>query len=259
MGRFDGILIATDLDGTLANKFEFNKKDLDAIEYFKSEGGLFTLATGRAYVYVRENIIPIVRPNAPVITLNGAVISDSPCEKILHRSYLENYQERFLTVNQFSEYINEIYVYYENCIGPEVIRNDKLHMGLEAIDINRRLHKIVFAFKDEEKAKEAILKADKYSEFDGNVCLRSWPTGLELLSSASTKDKAVLRVKEMTGSKTLVCAGDFENDIPMLKCADIGYAVGNAIPSVKQVADRISPPQSESAIAYIINEINVLL
>ncbi len=41
MGKFDGILICTDLDGTLMNsKKEISKENLDAIEYFKANGGL---------------------------------------------------------------------------------------------------------------------------------------------------------------------------------------------------------------------------
>ena len=48
MGKFDGILICTDLDGTLINSSEkVSKENLDAIEYFKANGGLFTFVTGR--------------------------------------------------------------------------------------------------------------------------------------------------------------------------------------------------------------------
>lgn len=41
----------------------------------------------------------------------------------------------------------------------------------------------------------------------------------------------------------------------MLRAADIGYAVANAVPSVKDAADRITVPASESAIARIISEL----
>ena len=42
------MLFCTDLDGTLYNDEKtVSKQNLDAIEYFKSEGGLFTFITGR--------------------------------------------------------------------------------------------------------------------------------------------------------------------------------------------------------------------
>ena len=46
MGKFDGILICTDLDGTLLkNDKSVSEENLRAIEYFKREGGRFTFVT----------------------------------------------------------------------------------------------------------------------------------------------------------------------------------------------------------------------
>lgn len=48
MGKFDGILLCTDLDDTLLTTDKrVSDENSKAIEYFKSEGGLFTFATGR--------------------------------------------------------------------------------------------------------------------------------------------------------------------------------------------------------------------
>ena len=38
MGKFDGILIATDLDGTLVSEGKVSRENADAIRYFQSEG-----------------------------------------------------------------------------------------------------------------------------------------------------------------------------------------------------------------------------
>ena len=48
---------------------------------------------------------------------------------------------------------------------------------------------------------------------------------------------------------------DYENDIELLRAADIGYAVGDAQDSVKAVADRITVPCAEHALTKIIDEI----
>ncbi len=46
------------------------------------------------------------------------------------------------------------------------------------------------------------------------------------------------------------------NDISLLRMADIGYATENAIREVKAVADKIAPSNTENAIACIINSLN---
>ena len=52
-----------------------------------------------------------------------------------------------------------------------------------------------------------------------------------------------------------MCVGDYENDISMLKEADLSYAVGNALPRVKESAVRITVTNNESALAKIISEL----
>ena len=48
MGKFDGVLICTDLDGTLLrNDKSISADNKAAIDYFKAEGGRFTFVTGR--------------------------------------------------------------------------------------------------------------------------------------------------------------------------------------------------------------------
>lgn len=259
MGIFDGVLLATDLDGTLASGTDINPSDVQAIEYFKREGGLFTIATGRVDGYLIKNILTKISPNAPVITLNGSVICNSDCSEILKRYFIRNFKCRLDFILNYKEYIDEFYVYYKDrSSAVTVLPRDYLE-GRMNFDDDSEIHKIVFSFNSEDKAIEAMNKSNLLFFFDKNVSLRSWGTGLELLAKSNTKDKAVMEVKKMVGAKILVCAGDFENDIPMIKIADIGYAVGNALDSVKASADRITVPRSECAIASIIKELPTLL
>lgn len=65
MGKFDGILICTDLDGTLLrNDGTISQENLSAIEYFKAEGGYFTFVTGRMPYYAMH-ICETIKPNVP--------------------------------------------------------------------------------------------------------------------------------------------------------------------------------------------------
>ena len=105
------------------------------------------------------------------------------------------------------------------------------------------------AASDEIFADMTARVGDRYS------VTRSWKRGIEFNDPEDTKGKAALRIKQMVGATHLVCVGDFENDIPMIMAADIGYAVGNAVPALKEVADRVTVGCREHAIAAIIDEI----
>ena len=76
MGKFDGIFICTDLDGTLiGSDHRISKENLDAIEYFKREGGAFTFVTGRVPMTTGE-FCEAVRPNVPIGCINGGAVFD---------------------------------------------------------------------------------------------------------------------------------------------------------------------------------------
>ena len=52
---------------------------------------------------------------------------------------------------------------------------------------------------------------------------------------------------------TAICAvGDDVNDIPMIRAAGLGVAMGNALPEVKAAADRIAPSQQDDGLATVV-------
>lgn len=75
LGKFEKVLIASDFDGTLKNDDGIITDDVrSAIAYFISEGGYFTVCTGRTYqgfhLYDPSYI------NAPVLLTNGSMAYD---------------------------------------------------------------------------------------------------------------------------------------------------------------------------------------
>ena len=75
MGIFDGCLLVSDIDGTLLYDGIIPEENIKAIDWFKSEGGIFTIATGRAVVAAKYSY-ELSRANSSLIALNGAVIYD---------------------------------------------------------------------------------------------------------------------------------------------------------------------------------------
>ena len=89
MGKFDGVLLASDFDDTLYGlDRQVCPRNRKALDYFIAQGGRFTVATGRAHTtfapYV--HLAPI---NAPVVLSNGSAIYDFQQERFLVQTLLD--------------------------------------------------------------------------------------------------------------------------------------------------------------------------
>lgn len=90
MGKFDSVIIVSDIDGTFLGKdSRMVPENTEAIAYFKKEGGMFTLATGRD-IFMIPRRIPNVKElcNCPIIASNGAYIYDLQSDKIVDEEFL---------------------------------------------------------------------------------------------------------------------------------------------------------------------------
>ena len=245
MGKYDGILICSDLDGTLCELGgKISKQNLEAIEYFIENGGRFSLSTGRSPQYAKKLEDSGLYCNAPIIALNGAMIYDIQKEKILYQNPVD-----YDKISDITEFLKE----YGSHLNEAVYHSYDTVESFEDI-IDKVLYKILFVCKDSDNAKK-FRKAleDKYNE--GFFIVNSWDAGVEILDKKSTKGECVLKMREFLDVDKIICVGDYENDISMLLNADISYAVSNAIPEVKAAASRITVSNEEHALAKIINEL----
>lgn len=56
-------------------------------------------------------------------------------------------------------------------------------------------------------------------------------------------------------SENLIAIGDEENDLSMIKLAGIGVAMGNAVPAVKEAAQRVTSDCDHDGVAEAIGKI----
>ena len=253
MGIFDGILICSDWDGTLHTPSGMLESDIKSIRYFQDNGGLFTVCSGRPYAYLREYWNDFA-PNTYVPTLNGAVIVEPNSGRTIYRGYLdERAPEIIEAIISLDIPLAFISVHYEDC-GVPVCVDVKNMNDFRAKARGRKLYKIVFVAPDVETITE-LKAAIKGIDLSGYMAVSSWSTSLEILSEDSAKGAAIRRIRELTGAKTVIAVGDYENDIDMLRAADISYAVANAHDSVKAVATRCTVSVQDGAISHIIADI----
>ena len=262
MGIFDGYLLCSDFDGTMAYLAQVSQENCDAIAYFQKEGGVFCPCSGRAEKFFHQYTDQF-RANGPVITINGSVISeyadDPEDDRILYlgktpQALTLEYTKDALTL----EGVKRVWLYSINRVfmvpaaGVDQSRVDPKYFGTLR-DINADVQKIVI---DHDVAHLDSIRAYLEPKYGDRLSFgRSWEKGYEAQLIGTEKGSSALRVKEMIGAHTLVCVGDYGNDISMLKVADIAYAVENALDEVKAVADRITVPCTEHAIRQIVRDL----
>lgn len=270
--KFDGIIIVSDMDGTfLGLGARVIPENLEAIQYFKQNGGRFTFATGRTHHNIRKSLGDVNKvANAPAITVNGACVYD----------FFKN--SPALECRMDTEKVIELVCYCREHLGDVALRcstdygfmTDKI-TGLIKKDFdsflsggdcgiakelsidkweNEIMHKIVF--RDEADRLLAVRQALEPIFCEDFTFVTSSPRFLELNAKGCSKALGIdylRRIYSTDGKKaTIIAVGDYENDIEMLKAADIAACPDNAMPSVKELSQRHLCHHDNGAIADLI-------
>ena len=247
MGKFDGLLICSDMDGTLFWRRQISRENREAIRYFRENGGAFTVASGRDPYWLMKTIGKDFF-QTPMICVNGGILFDPIEEKILFRGTMpEGY--RAMTREALSwRGMREVVLFpiemTEKCIYTPGM-GDELDEALRVDQI-----KVVYHVDDEVSDEYKRVIRDRLgSEFS---VARSWKNGIEVFGASYEKGRSCRKIADMIGADTLICVGDYENDLSMIREADIGVAVANAIPEVLAAADRVTASAEEHGIAELI-------
>ena len=266
MKKFEGILICTDLDGTLLRGDKtVSRENLEAIEYFKENGGYFTFVTGRM-PYFADKICETVKPNAPFGCCNGGGIYDYAKREYVWRQIMPDgvmelveHADKCVPGIGVQVYtFNNIWFCRENSAMEEfraATGVPNLVCGLR--EVNEPIGKIVFGDKSDEKIRKLAECLYAHPRSDEFSYVRSEFTLYEILPKGINKGSIIPRLAEHLGvdMKNTVAVGDYNNDIPMIKAAGTGVAVANACEEAKAAADIITVSNEEHAIAKIISDI----
>jgi len=267
---FSNFLIASDLDGTLLSHGRMVGRNLAALERFRAGGGIFTIATGRSHLNVRSAIgEPTVLINAPAICDNGAYLYDFSREESTQQDLLRAEDARDLLAFAKARFPHVRF----SAVGISCIRTEE-DAGCVAKDLRTYDKDAVciapaeawppddwykFLFLDEDtallqKVRSALL--DHFGDRLAPTCSSNWI--LEAQYPGVNKALGLQKLKKhLNGAKkrTVIACGDYDNDVEMLKIADVAIAPENALDPVKAVAHRVFCPCSEGLIADVIEAI----
>ena len=250
------------MDGTLLDDQQrISSINHQSIKEFQRKGGIFTFATGRVQTSI-ASFIDLLDIQHPVITHNGAQIYCPKTEKVIYRQTLTMKDSLIHTLSNLENveimyFIDEqIYTHQKGAMIQLFEEKENLTVYTEVPTLkNEGVTKIIIAHTNHHHLTfiEQQLK-DKYP----SLCTTfSEPEYLELLPNETSKGNALKYLKEhyIEPNREIITFGNNINDIPLIQEADIGIAVNNAHPALKQVSTIIlETTNQENAIANYLKK-----
>ena len=269
MKKFENVVIASDLDGTyFGTKSYLVQRNVERVKYFCENGGHFTFATGRLPLFIKK---PIPDPqkyiNMPAVMGNGTCIYDFNVNKAIEENFLDN--DKTVEILQFAKD-------FDGSIGIRATFPEGFAVADIENPIARHEYERLPDFMD-----KRILPFERWCELDlykANIlapdeCIdalypmlkekfsntmgvtRSASFMIELIPYGITKAAGLKKlVKEYFDRKmTLCCVGDYDNDIEMLRLADIAVCPSNANDNVKTICHKCLCSNEEGVIGDLID------
>lgn len=274
MGLFSDVLLTVDFDRTLtAPDSSIPQRNLDAIRYFMENGGAFTVNTGRSVpmTCIFREKVPV---NAPLLLYNGSAAYDLSTGEMAfcHTIDLDQAQTICTCQTLYPDMTVEIqgldahYAFsknpaweafsgHNNCPYALADPEDDLGPFLKFTlygEIRDVTVADLFGGTPEEIRRLDEVEQDLRRQFGDKVeVFRSATRIIDVHAKGVSKARSARMLQQQLGRKILVCAGDAENDLPMMEDADFAFAPADAI-----IASRFPTvcPCGEGAVADVIYE-----
>ena len=273
MGKFDGVLLASDFDNTLLYTEDslrtgapvppLPERNREALKYFMAQGGRFAIATGRALpAFLRHaGDVPM---NAPGVVCNGAAIYDFEKGEYLDAALLDDQarQRGQAVLDRFPSVAVEAY-HIDNVIHvvrPNAISRQHEHMTHVSLteapslpEVPLPLGKLLFE-ADHETLEGVLAFLTEQGWAEDYELIFSVSHLLEMTIQGASKGGMVRRLAARLGisMEHVYCAGDEANDLSMLHAAAEGFAPANASPAVRESGATVVCDAREGAIADVI-------
>jgi len=249
-------LIALDLDGTLLNsRKEIPQENIQAIQAACSAGKTVVFNTGRAICELEDQtaLLPEVQY---AVFASGAGLYDIQEKKAFGlRGIPAGQVQRILRLARTKDMMPQFVTADRDVIQASHLKNlEHFHMGVYRPLYEKAMTLVPDIFAFAESCGDPFLKINLYHA-DPQERIRtraqletrelelvySEVSSLECSAAGVSKGSGLERLCGILGipAEACIAVGDAENDIPMLRTAGLGVAMGNAPDHVKAAADRI--------------------
>lgn len=254
-------LVAADLDGTLRPEREpITPRVLHAIQCAQDKGVRVVMATGRMFM----TAAPFARQlglRSPIVCDQGATIHDLDSGEILFQENLPltlarqilSWASADLTVVVCTDgtfLAPRRTEYLERFVGDHVAHLRIIPTLAQSLE--RAPEKIVFV-NDIPTTSRLLVELSEAFGSQAQV-VQSYIHYVEITHPSVSKGKAIEWLANRWGisREQVLAMGDQDNDRSMIEWAGLGIAMGNAIASLKAVADHVAPSAADDGAADVI-------
>lgn len=255
-------LIASDIDGTLVRDGEskLNPELIEVISKLGEKGIVFVAASGRSVVS-QEKLFAPIRDKIYYISCNGTYVGKFG--ECLHCSYIkpEHVKEIIRDTRDYPDctlFLNIDRGYYTDSKDKKVIEWVETGYREKVIQVEDLLT------VDEKIIKVCLYDPKHQAGITGKALMDKWRDRLSVVTAGTmwldffdknaSKGAALSMLQDMLGvtPEETMAFGDQMNDIELLKQADYSYAIGNAIPEVKQTARFIADTNVNNGVLKVL-------
>lgn len=267
-------LICLDMDGTLLSSPSIiSEENRNAVLQAYNKGIKIAITTGRLFTSAKY-YADLIGIKVPIVASNGAYVREKDREEVIYKSSLnEDQLERIYEVikkydlltyfNTHDTLISEIVVgenhgYKVNNKELPEERRIKFDEGTDFKEAFKRHEgEILKAICVEEVDIDRLMKAKaELRQYKDLEVVSSWTNNFEVMNAGTSKGNAVKSLAEMLDIKQeeIICIGDSENDLSMIRYAGLGIAMGNAPDEIKKEADYVTDTNVNSGVAKAIEK-----
>ena len=263
-------MLVLDVDGTLVGSDkQISEKTKEAVIEAQKRGKTVAIASGRSIAGIRKTAssIALEQYGGYVIAYNGTTVINCKTGECIYNQMVS--PEMVKPVYEAAKRAGVgIVVYNDNT--KEMISgnglNEYIELDAKACEvtinetndfvkaINFPFNKFLLSGTPEHMAEVEKIMDKEFG--DRMNVFRSDPFFVELLPRYVDKGVAVeklIKHLEIPREK-VICIGDSYNDLPMLRFAGMGVAMGNAQQEVKEMADYVTASNDEDGIVNVIDK-----
>ena len=266
-------LICIDMDGTLLNDEKIiSENNIKSIRLANEKGVRIAVCTGRIFTSA-DFFSELLSVKSPVIASNGAYIREKDRDAVVYKATLgvEKCKKILGVLRRYNLYPH----YYTS----DTVFTEKLiHSSIFYQEVNKTLPKDkqvkIVQVKDWdeifEKYESEIFKGIAVDEDLENLqnakntlkdmqdfeVVSSRYDNFEVMNKGVSKGNAVKILAEYYGinREQVICIGDSENDLSMIKFAGLGVAMENGSQAVKEAAQYITDSNNCDGVAKVIKK-----
>lgn len=257
-------LIVSDMDGTLLrSNHELSPEFKEVYHQLIDKGIQFVPASGRQFYsitsyFAEEQVnMPIIAENGTYVTYNGKeVFVDELDKDIVKEIILESRKidgAHLVLAGKNAAYVEskdaDFLEFFQNFYSKNVIVDDLLAIENEQF--------IKIAINHPNGSEENLYQNFKRFEANNLNIVISGEVWLDIMNNGTNKGKALKELQNklnISAEETMVF-GDYMNDIEMLKLAKYSFAMENAHPDVKAIANFEAPSNDDDGVLQIIKNL----